>query len=258
MSSSPSSALASTSVERARADEPQRMLELASPLGVGGVLEAPWDTGVDDHERGVREGHGPAGARANRSRAGSRARSDPSRHAAWSRMPHGTPTARSSARWQRRASSSGSSSKSATAQSASASATSRAADDESPAPDGEVGRDRARQADRGPTGVGELGGDRLHVSRPSLGARAASVGGDGLRVAVALGHERDLALRSSRCEPDAVLDRDGQHEPAAVVGVLADEVDAPRRPDAELRFSHCAARLTHSISGAVSGTGRRA
>ena len=88
--------------------------------------------------------------------------------------------------------------------------------------------------------------------------RAASVGGDGLPLAVALGHERDLALRASGCEPDAVLDRDGQDEPAAVVGVLADEVDAPRRPDAELRFSHCAARLTHSISGAVSGTGRRA
>ena len=123
---------------------------------------------------------------------------------------------------------------------------------------GKVGRDRARQANRRPAGIAELGGDPLHVSRPSVGARAVSVGGDGLRFAVDLGHERDLALRSSRCEPDAVLDRDGQNEPAAVVGVLPDQVDPPRRPDAELRFSHCAARLTHSISGAVSGTGRRA
>ena len=102
----------------------------------------------------------------------------------------------------------------------------------------EVGRDRASHSDRGPTCVGELGGHRLHVARPSLYARAAPVGGDGLSASVALGQEHDLVVGGGGGEPDPVLDRDGQDKPAAVVGVLADEVDPPRSPDTVRRRVH--------------------
>ena len=53
-------------------------------------------------------------------------------------------------------------------------------------------------------------------------------------------------LRRSGLEPDPVLDRDGQNEPAAVVGVLADEVDPSRRPDAEPRLVHLVRGLRHA------------
>ena len=91
-----------------------------------------------------------AGTRASRSRAGSRGPRGRAAHAAWSRIPHGTPTARSSARWQASASSSGSSSKPATAQSASPTATSSAAEDERPRAGRQVGAHGSREADRRP------------------------------------------------------------------------------------------------------------
>ena len=156
--------------------------------------------------------------------------SRPRSAAAWSRIPHGTPTARSSARWHASASSSGSTSKSATAQSTSAAATSSAADDESPAPTGRSERTVPVEADGGPAEQVELGSDRLRVAGPALRRRAAPVGGEGRRGAEALREERDLTLGGSGVDRDPVLDRDGKHEPAAVVGVLADQVDAPGRP----------------------------
>ena len=116
-------------------------------------------------------------------------------YAAWSRIPHGTPTARSSARWHASASSSGSSSKSATAQSASATATSSAADDESPAP---AGRSEATVPAR-PTGGRpsrcELGGDGLRVADPAAGRRAAPVGRERRAGAEALRDERHVVRR---------------------------------------------------------------
>ena len=56
------------------AHEPQRLLQLASPLGVGGVLEAPRRRRSRRSGARRRRGHGSAGTRASGSRAGSRAR----------------------------------------------------------------------------------------------------------------------------------------------------------------------------------------
>ena len=196
MSSSPSSALASRSLERARADEPAAHARAGAPLGVGGVLEAPGNTGVDDQERGLgRDADEPVLERTaveqDRALVGSeQARGlveDAARHAD---RPQLRPLAEEGelerlelevgdrAERERERDLEGGGRREACSRR-------------------EVGRDRARQTDRRPTGVGELGGHRLHVSRPSLAPRAASVGGDGLRSAVALGLERDLALRAS-------------------------------------------------------------
>ena len=68
--------------------------------------------------------------------------STPAADASWSMIPHGTPDARCSARWQSCASSSGEPSN----PSASATATSSAADDDSPAPIGQRGVDLAGEA----------------------------------------------------------------------------------------------------------------
>ena len=235
-SSSPSSAPVVDLGGAGGTDEPQRLLQLASPLGVGGVLETPWDAGVDDQERGVRRNADQpvlerVAVEQDRALVGSeqarRLVEDPARNA---HGPQLRPLAEEGelerlelevgdgAERERERHLEGGGRR-------------------EPRSGREVGRDRARQADRGPTCVGELGGHRLRVSRPSPSARAASVGGDGLRSPVPLGLERDLPLRANGCEPDPVLDRDGQDEPAAVVGVLADEVDPPRRPDAELRLT---------------------
>ena len=219
------------------ADESQRALELAPPLGIGGVLEAPANTGIDDHEPDVRRNRDRSvlervAVEQDRALGGSeQARGlveDPARHAHRSQL---RPLAEESelerlelevghrAESERERHLEGGRRR------------------ETPSRR-EVGRDRPRQADRGPTRIFELGGDRLHVSPPSTRPRAASVGGDGLRSPVPLGLERDLVPRGSCLEPDPVLDRDGQDEPTAVVGVLPDEVDPSRRPDAERRLIH--------------------
>ena len=117
-------------------DEPQRVLELAPPVGVARALVAVRDA----PSRRRRAQPAPAPVRTGSSSVPQSSRiaspSRPSTEAAWSRIPHGTPTARNSARWQASASANGSSSKPATAQSASATDTSSAADDERPAPVG--------------------------------------------------------------------------------------------------------------------------
>src|SRR4029078_12157780 len=60
-----------------------------------------------------------------------------------------------------------------------------------------------------------------------------------------LGLECDLPLRPNGCEPDPVLDRDGQDQPAAVVWWLAEEVDPSRGPDAERGLIHRGRGLGH-------------
>ena len=92
------------------------------------------------------------------------------RDASWSMIPHGTPVARCSARWQSRAISSGVPS----SPSASAVATSSAALDDSPLPMRQVGLDGCRQ----PAGRAQLRGDPGDVAPPGgLDARPASCTG---------------------------------------------------------------------------------
>ena len=220
-----------------RADDLQGVLELAAPLGVGGVLEAPRDAGADDQERGVAWNVDQpvlerVAVEEDRTFAGSeQARGLVEDAARDAHRPQLGPLAEEG-EFERIELEAGDRAQ-------------RERDRHfegggrrEPRSRREVGRDRAPHSDRGSTSVGELGGHRLHVARPSLYSRAAPVGGDGLSAPVALGQEHDLALGGGGREPDAVLDRDGQDEPAAVVGVLADEVDPPRRPDTVRRRVH--------------------
>ncbi len=84
-------------------------------------------------------------------------------------MPHGTPEARCSAAWHRRASSRSEPSN----PSASATATSRAADDESPAPDGEIAGDGPVEA----AGRVDLRDHAGHVASPRRADRRRVVTG---------------------------------------------------------------------------------
>ena len=189
--------------------ELQRMLELTSPLGVGGVLEASLER--RSRRSGARrpEERGPAGARANRSRAGSRARpiragTPPGRGCRTGRRP---PAARPAGRRGR-----------ARADRARSRRPRRARARPPP---------RAQRTTRAPLPAGRS--DEIVPVRPTAGRpaspssaatpctyrahpsapRAVPVGGDGLRFAVALGHERDLALaREPLRAVIAVLDRD--------------------------------------------------
>jgi hypothetical protein len=80
---------------------------------------------------------------------------------------------------------------------------------------GEVRDDPPAEAGRRP----ELGGDRAHVAAPAL------VGAEALR------GEVDLLAAGLADDGDSEVQRDREHEPAAVVRVLADQVDAPGRAE---------------------------
>ena len=125
--------------------------------------------------------------------------------------PHGTPTARSSARWQARISSAGASSNAAASQSASATATSSAADDESPAPTG-------RSLEIEPA-FGRPPAQRVQLERDC---------GD-VRLESADGRLEDGVLRRLARDGHGPVEGDREHQPARVVGVLADEVHPPGR-----------------------------
>ena len=112
---------------------------------------------------------------------------------------------------------------------------SSAADDDRPAPV----RDVAVDADVEPPATGRARPRaaprrrrprRRPSRRPAPGARSASAAVDG---AVALGGARPAARRSPASRPAAATpcsQRERQHEPVVVVGVLADQVDPPGRP----------------------------
>ena len=138
------------------------------------------------------------------------------------------PVERSSGRGrQALSSSSGCTRSPARASSARHSATSSAAEEDRPAPRGRsppicrlAPGDRAR--------VGQLGDGAAHERAPALDTRAVCqrerillIEIDGMRTNAALGARL-------RCDDDALGDRERQRQAAVVVGVLADQVDAPR------------------------------
>jgi len=107
--------------------------------------------------------------------------------------------------------------------------------------DRQVRRQRAAEPDRRASEEVELGGDGLRVAHPAFRCRSAPVRRERRRSAEALRDQRHVLVDSGDVERDAVLDRDRQHEPAAVVGVLADQVYATRRP----RDADACSRLGH-------------
>ncbi len=124
-----------------------------------------------------------------------------------------------------RASSSGSSSNAAARQSASARETVSAADDDSPLPDRHRRRhDRVDPDVTPPTLVEQRyhGGD---VTAPA-GRVAAAVGADLDRVSERERADTDEPITRLPRDGGAEVDRDGQHQPARVVGVLPDQIDA--------------------------------
>src|SRR4030095_12711183 len=97
-----------------------------------------------------------------------------------------------------------------------------------PGPARKVGLERALDPDRAPPECCELlcngGGVAGRDSRPP-----GPIGGK--LNALILRRERDGARRLDR-HTNAEIDRNRQDEPTAVVGVLSDQVHAPRRPEA--------------------------
>ena len=172
------------------------MLELTTPLGVRGVLEAPGNTGIDDQEPDVRRNGDQSvlqrtAVEQDRVLVGPEQAGglveDAARHA---HGPQLRPLAEEGelerlelevgdrAESERERDFEGRRRRKACSR-------------------WEVGRDRPRQTDRRPTGVGELGGHGLHVSHPAPRLWAASVRGDGLRPPVSTGLERDPVVRGA-------------------------------------------------------------
>ena len=92
---------------------------------------------------------------------------------------------------------------------------------------GDAGADRQRRVD------GSLDSDRRPTQRRELRLDCADEPSPvGL---VARSRERVRREQRSLCrdavDANAEIERDGQHEPAGQVGVLADQVDAPRSPE---------------------------
>ena len=155
----------------------------------------------------------------------------PRTHAAWSRIPHGTPTARSSARWQASASWSGSSSNSATVQSASPIATSSAAEDESPAPGGRSDSTVPTSPTGGRPSVESSAATPWPYRAQPVDAGPPPSAGNGSAAPKREESSRTSSATRAHPERDPELDRRRQHEAAAVVRVLADEIHPARRPD---------------------------
>jgi hypothetical protein len=119
----------------------------------------------------------------------------------------------------------------------------------------EIGVERALDPNRGTSESGEFLGDARHITAPTT------------HLAAPVRRELDRFARRAELDafcglglkPDAELDRDREDEPAAVVGVLADQVDASGRPETE---SHGILRLclrmsTRTAEPTVEGRARR-
>ena len=211
------------------ADQSQRMLELGPPLPVRGRLEAPLDARVHEQERDARRQvddpmlEGRAVEQQRRSFPAEEAGGlveDAARHPD---RPQLRPLAREreldpvelhrSEGAQRE--SDGHLECSRRRQSA---------------PGGQVGVHRRLESGRAKTESRELGGDGLPVPPPAGHLRPRSVGREDVRRAVRGRHEPHVLLRPRHGQRDPELDRRGEHQPTAVVRVLADEVHPARRP----------------------------
>lgn len=161
----------------------------------------------------------------------------PSSEADWSMMPVGAPTALFSASWPTLARVGRSSPSCQLSSRATATAHSMAADDDRLTPrerrSGCARRIPAwsrgrRRSHRAPTRCRGVRGPaverlRAHVSKLDLHVLGAEGAGDA----------STCILPEAQCRPGAPIDREGKHKALVVVGVLADEVDTPRRgPDA--------------------------
>ena len=113
--------------------------------------------------------------------------------------------------------------------SAQAVTTSSAADDDSPEPMGRVLDEQAVEAAHGLAVLGQGPGRAGDVVVPGItpGREGVEADGRGLAVVVASDADARLVGRQQR-DAHVHVDGEGQHEAAVVVGVLADEVDAPR------------------------------
>ena len=155
--------------------------------------------------------------------------SAPSSEASWSRSPVSAPTQSFSTREHSFASSirSGSGAP-ATPSRARQSAVSSAADEERPEPWGTSPSKLEARGDELDAGGAELRDRAAHERAPAVRRL-----GRGERELVALAEVARLGLDAVAVEPggghrDAAVDRERQREPAVVVGVLADQVDAAR------------------------------
>ena len=208
------------------------MLELASPVGVARALVAVRDRRVDDDEcRARRHRDGRCSSVPQSSRIASPSRpstrrglvEDPARHADGAQLGALAGAARARAarprtRRPRRA---------RARPTPRAPPTTRAR-----RRSGRSESHRPRQPDRRPAEQIELGGDRLRVARPAGRPQAPppSAANGGAAPKPLRRRARSRPGRRATSTRDAVLDRDRQDEPAAVVGVLADQVDAAGRP----------------------------
>ena len=144
----------------------------------------------------------------------------------WSMMPVGTPVARCSARCASRARSSGE----PRCPNAIAAATSRAALDDRPAPTGMV----VDTVPRMPVVAREFGCDRGDVPPPSWrddGGIAVDGELERGRIELARRRELDPAPTLDVLDLGPPIDRHRKDESTGVVGVVPDQVHAPRRPD---------------------------
>ena len=146
-------------------------------------------------------------------------------------IPHGTPVATISASWQARASSSIGSEKPAASQSARPTATSRAALDESPPPSGIVEVTVASMPDRITAPLRKRAHDPGGVAPPRLDrpSRGRCFRPRRLDLAGPIERAEDDPSVVARLSPDEAVevDRQREDEPLVVVGVVADQVDAP-------------------------------
>ncbi len=119
----------------------------------------------------------------------------------------------------------------ASASSARHSATSSAAEEDSPAPRGRSPPICSARAGRRRAGVAQLGDGAAHERAPAV-ARARRSSSANVVVARRGRRRARLTRRSALArarDDDALRDRERQREAAVVVGVLADQVDAPGR-----------------------------
>ena len=146
--------------------------------------------------------------------------------------PQRTPTCSFSARWARSAIASGGRGGPSGPDSAQAAASSSAADDDSPAPIGRSLIDPAVEAVRGEPGLLHRPGHPGHVVVP-----VATRGGEGIererrrRPVVATLERHGRVISPGHRDAHLEVDRDREDEAVVVVGVLADEVDAPGSAD---------------------------
>ena len=97
---------------------------------------------------------------------------------------------------------------------------------------GKVGGNVADESDPWTAACEKLRRHGGHVSTPTCGYGPAAAGVDlDRREPVGGEHDRSRSRRRNAPDPDAELERGRKDEPTGVIGVLADEVDTPRREE---------------------------